>query len=69
VVSKLFIPYLQIGVNNASQIPPFVVQIAWSRIFEIYALFGVLFIAALAGLSTMLVRMKLFQAVKLGETA
>ena len=64
-VSHLFIPYLQVG----SQIPPFVAQIAWPAIFRIYALFGLLFVTALGGLAALLMRMKIFQAVKLGETA
>jgi len=68
LVSKLFIPYLQLGAQNIAHIPPFIVQIAWGRILEIYALFGLLFVVALAVLSGMLARMKIFQAVKLGET-
>jgi putative ABC transport system permease protein len=46
-----------------------VVEIAWSSILRIYALFGLLFVAALAVLVALLLRMKIFQAVKLGETA
>ena len=68
-VSNLFIPYLQIGTGPSSQIPPFVVQIAWPAILRIYVLFGLLFVAALGGLVALLLRMKIFQAVKLGETA
>ena len=68
-VSELFIPYLQVGSGPSAQIPPFVVQIAWSSIFRIYALFGALFVVALGGLAALLLRMKIFQAVKLGETA
>jgi putative ABC transport system permease protein len=68
LVSRLFIPYLQIGPQNMAHVPPFVVEIAWGRIFLIYALFGGLFVAALAGLAWLLLRMRIFQAVKLGET-
>jgi putative ABC transport system permease protein len=68
-VSELFIPYLQVGSGPSAQIPPFVVEIAWSAIFRIYALFGALFVVALGGLAALLLRMKIFQAVKLGETA
>jgi putative ABC transport system permease protein len=68
-VSKLFIPYLQSGTGIEAQFPPFVVAIDWMAIFRIYALFGVLFVAALAGLAALLMRIKIFQAVKLGETA
>jgi putative ABC transport system permease protein len=68
-VSKLFIPYLQSGTGVEAQFPPFVVAIDWIAIFRIYALFGALFVAALAGLAALLMRIKIFQAVKLGETA
>jgi putative ABC transport system permease protein len=68
-VSNLFVPYLQIGTGPAAQTPPFVVQIAWDAILRIYVLFGLLFVAALGGLAALLLRMKVFQAVKLGETA
>jgi putative ABC transport system permease protein len=68
-VSSWFIPYLQVGAEAASRVPPFEVQIAWFAIFRIYILFGLLFLGALSGLTALLVRMKIFQAVKLGETA
>ena len=42
--------------------------IAWPEIIRIYVLFGGLFIVALAVLLVFLLRMKIFQAVKLGET-
>ncbi len=68
LVSNLFIPYLQVGTAASSQIPPFVVQISWPAVFQIYILFGVLFITALGALVWLLLRMKIFQAIKLGET-
>lgn len=70
-VSKLFIPYLQSGSGGGveTQFPPFVVAIDWLAIFRVYVLFGLLFVAALAGLAALLMRIKIFQAVKLGETA
>ena len=66
--SRLFVPFLQIGASAQSQYPPFRIEIAWLSIAEIYVLFGLLFVAALGILSTLLVRMKIFQAIKLGET-
>jgi len=68
-VSKLFIPYLQVGTDTAAHIPPYLVEIAWPAVFRIYALFGLLFVAALGALAALLLRMKIFQAIKLGETA
>jgi putative ABC transport system permease protein len=68
LVSQLFIPYLQVGTSVTDLVPPFLVEIAWPAIFRIYALFGVLFAVALTALAFLLLRMKIFQAIKLGET-
>ena len=66
--SRLFIPFLQIGSEKTAQIPPFVVQIAWDQLWLIYALFGAMFVLAVSVLVLLLVRMRIFEAVKLGET-
>ena len=67
-VSNLFIPYLQVGGEKAARIPPYLVAIDWGSVFQIYILFGILFVVALAVLAALLLRMKIFQAVKLGES-
>lgn len=67
-ISNNFIPYLQIGADAQAQIPPYVVYIAWPSILRVYALFGLLFIVALTTLVVMLRRMKIFQAIKMGES-
>jgi putative ABC transport system permease protein len=69
VASYQFVPLLQIGSSAQSQFPPFQIEIAWLSIIEIYILFGILFLVALGALSALLVRMKIFQAIKLGETS
>jgi putative ABC transport system permease protein len=66
--SNLFIPYLQVGAEVTARIPPYVVEIAWPAIARIWLLFGLLFVVALAALGALLIRMRIFQAVKLGET-
>ena len=68
LASKLFIPYLQVGAKATDLIPPYVVEIAWPELFRIYILFGLLFVVALGTLAALLMRMQIFQAVKLGET-
>ncbi len=65
--STLFIPFLQVRRGDNSQIPPFVVEIAWNQITLIYLVFGGMLIAAVLMTMVLLRRMKLFQAVKLGE--
>jgi putative ABC transport system permease protein len=66
---KLFIPYLQVGADPSSLIPGFIVVVAWPVIVRIYVMIGILFLVALGGLVALLLRMKIFQAIKLGETA
>jgi putative ABC transport system permease protein len=68
LVSQLFIPYLQIGSEITDQIPSYMVVIAWPEVFRIYALLGIFFVISLSVLGVLLMRMKIFQAVKLGET-
>jgi len=68
LVSNLFIPYLQIGADPASRVPPYLVEIAWPAVFQIYALFGLLFLVTLIILVILLRRMRIFEAIKLGET-
>jgi putative ABC transport system permease protein len=66
--SRTFVPYLQIGGDMTARVPPFVVEIAWPALFRLYALFGLLFVVALVILVRLLTQLKLFQAIKLGET-
>src|SRR5919202_929397 len=66
-VSRYFIPFLQVQGGQHPQTPPFVVLIAWDQIWLIYLIFAVLLGLALAAVATLLLRMKIFQAVKLGE--
>ena len=68
LVSRLFIPFLQVESGEHPFTPPFVVQIAWTEITYIYAVFGVMFVAAVIVLLFFLRRMRIFEAVKLGET-
>jgi putative ABC transport system permease protein len=67
-ISELFIPSLQIGNTPASRIPPYLVSIGWPTIIRIYELLGLLFLGTLILLATLLLRMRVFQAIKLGET-
>jgi putative ABC transport system permease protein len=67
LASILFIPYFQVGSDKAALVPPFLVQIAWGQLGTIYAIFGIMFVVAVVVLSFLLIRMKIFEAVKLGE--
>jgi putative ABC transport system permease protein len=68
-MSQLFIPFLQIGTEASDLVPPYLVEIAWTAVNQIALLFGLLFLVAMLALGILLRRMKIFQAVKLGETA
>ena len=67
-VSGLYIPFLQIGATAQEMTPPFVVEVAWDAVTQVYILFGLLFVIALIALITLATRMKIFMAIKLGET-
>jgi len=66
--SKIFIPFMQIGSEASDLIPPFKVLIAWDSVFQIYWMFGILFVLTLIVSILLLRRMRIFQAIKLGET-
>ncbi len=66
--SRTFVPFLQVGGDLTAHTPPFVVEIAWPAILRLYALFAALFVVALGVLVRSLVKMRLFQAIKMGET-
>jgi len=65
--SSLFIPYFQVGADKTARVPPFVVHIAWSELGTIYAVFGAMFVVAVSVLILLLLRMRIFEAVKLGQ--
>lgn len=66
--SNLYIPFLQVGATDEARTLPFIVITDWSAVYGVYILFGVLFLVAIAALVAFLSRIKIFQAVKLGET-
>ena len=68
LASRLFIPFLQIGSRLSALVPPFQVLIAWPAIFQIYGMLVLLFGVTLVILLASLRGMKIFQAIKLGET-
>jgi putative ABC transport system permease protein len=59
---------MQVGAKPEDLIPPFDVIIAWDSIYKIYWMFGILFTLTLAVSVALLRRMRVFQAIKLGET-
>ncbi len=68
VVSYAFIPFLQVGQNSAELVPPYLVEIAWNSVWQIVILFVLLYGVVLGAVSALLNRVKLFEAIKLGES-
>jgi putative ABC transport system permease protein len=66
--STLFIPYFQVGTDKTALVPPFVVQVAWEQLGIILIIFCAMFVVAVLVLVLLLARMRVFEAVKLGET-
>ncbi len=67
VSSYLFIPFYQVGYKQADLVPPFIVQIAWDDVAQLVLAMLIMVLAAASGTLWLLVRMKTFQAVKMGE--
>jgi putative ABC transport system permease protein len=67
ITSLLFIPFLQVGSDSHPQTPPFIVQIAWLDISKILAIFGAMLVVVIAIMVWLLIRMKIYKAVKLEE--
>lgn len=68
VTSNLFVPFLQIGASPGQPIPPFEVLIGWAESAWLSLGFAVVLFITMLGTIWYLVRMKVFQAVKMGET-
>jgi putative ABC transport system permease protein len=65
-ISQLTIPALQAA--GANPTPPYLVEIAWPAIIQVTLLFAAIWLIALVGLGLLLRRVRIFEAVKLGET-
>jgi putative ABC transport system permease protein len=68
ILCILFIPLLQINTAGVSPVPPFEVLLGWTESAWLIAVFGVVLLIAVIGTIGYLVRIKIFQAVKLGES-
>jgi len=67
--SYLFVPFLQTGASPGGQIPPFQVSIGWAEAGWLSLGFGLVLFLTTLGTIVYLVRLKVFEAVKLGEEA
>jgi putative ABC transport system permease protein len=67
LVSRLFVPFLQVRTGDHPDTPPFIVQLAWSQIAIVYIVAAGLLVLAVVLTLLRLRRLRLFEAVKLGE--
>ena len=67
LTSRMFVPFLQIRTGQFPDTPPFLVQIAWGQIGLIYAVAAGMLVVTVIATLMLLRRMRIFEAVKLGE--
>ncbi len=67
VTGELFLPFIQLGTDLGGDIPPFTVVTQQADVLKIVGILGVMLIVGLVILAGVLSRMRLHQAVKLGE--
>jgi len=65
--SRLFVPNFQIAFNPGSLVPPFKVMFAAVDFYRLYSVVGFMLLLGLGILSWMLSRIRVHQALKLGE--
>jgi len=67
LAAQLVVPLLQVGAGPHPGTPSFPPQIAWDQVTIIYIVFAAALLLTLLALSWIMGRMRLFQAVKLGD--
>ena len=66
--STMFLPFLQVSSTPGAVIPPFDVLIGWAESGWLSLGFGLILFLTIVGTIAYLVRIKVFQAVKMGES-
>ncbi len=67
VTGMMFLPNLQVGAATGTPVPPFEVVMGWGEAAWLCLAFGVVLLITIAGTIYNLVRIQIFQAVKMGE--
>ncbi|MDQ0112086.1 ABC transporter permease [Paenibacillus harenae] len=67
LTSQLYVPNFQIAFNPSSLVPPFKVMFEAADLARIYTLVGIMLLVGLGILAFMLSRLRIHQAIKLGE--
>ncbi|MHB1357547.1 MAG: ABC transporter permease [Anaerolineae bacterium] len=66
-MSYLFLPFLQVSYASTLPLPPIVVLVAWEGIWRVYSIVGAALIIVVFAMIRPLSRIKMFEAIKLGE--
>jgi len=67
LTSYLYIPFLQVGFQRGQVVPPFQVLVGWWQTIQISVGFGVMLLLALSATVWYLLRLRVFEAIKLGD--
>lgn len=67
LAAQLVVPLLQVGAGPHPGIPSYPPQLAWDQVALIYVVFAIALLITLLALAWIMGRMRLFQAVKLGD--
>ncbi|MNI35861.1 FtsX-like permease family protein [compost metagenome] len=67
VASKLFVPFFQLSFNTTTQVPPFQVAFQVQDQIQLFSIITFMLLIGLLILGVMLSRIKIHQAIKLGE--
>lgn len=68
LTSHFFVPFLQINVSGSSPVPPFELLMGWAESAWLSLAFGLVLAMTMIGTILSLARLKVFQAVKMGES-
>lgn len=67
IASTMFLPFMQVRIGLFPDTPPFLVHIAWDQIILVYAIAALMLAITVVITLALLGRMRIFEAVKLGE--
>ncbi len=67
LAAYLFVPHIPVMFGSHPGVPPYIVEIAWGDFARVYLIFSLMLVAGIGLTIWSLARMKIFQAVKLGE--
>lgn len=67
IASNLFLSFMQVRTGEFPDTPPFLVHIAWDQIILVYAVAALMLVITVLITLVLLRRMRIFEAVKLGE--